>query len=238
MVKQTTISVRLADDLLSKFDAVTRILPLGKSDFIRACIQKLCEDNELLVDHSHKVDQYLESIKKEISKLPENMLIVRNGSWKDVSNSTILILCDELWKTSKSVFSEWQKLTGNYEIKHEHIPDFAAAEESDGLLDLGAIALLATKKKTSIEPTDLLLFLEDELWSDQFEISRISLSYSVNKVLEQKLAEKVIRDYIKSEERTKRVKPLRVSIDAKGEFRRSGGLLYLPVKTEKIESPQ
>jgi len=233
MVKQTTISVRLSADLVKKFDDVTKIMPLGKSDFIRGCIQKLCDDNELLIDHSHQADQYLEFIKKEISKLPKNMVIVKNGSWKDVSNSTILILCDELWRASKSVFNEWQKLNEKYGIEHLDFLDFSDAEESEGLLDLGAIALLATKKTSSIEASDIHLFLEQEMWSDSMEIHKISLSYAVKKAFEKESAEKVVKKYLDNEEIRRNMKPLRVSIDARGEFRRSGGLLYLPIDTER-----
>lgn len=236
MVKQTTISVRLTDDLLNKFDAVTKIIPLGKSDFIRGCIQKLCDDNELLIDHSHKIDQYLNFVKREISKLPEKMVIVKNGPWGDVSDSTILILCDELWRTTKSVFNEWQKLMEEYGMEYEEFPDFSSAEESDGLLDLGAIALLATKKTTSIKPTDMPLLLEEGMWSDHAEIHKVSLGYAVKKAFEKKSAKKIIKKYLASEETRKNKKPLRVTIDARGEFRRSGGLLYLPVDTEKVEA--
>jgi len=236
MVKQTSISVRLTDDLLNKFDAVTKIIPLGKSDFIRGCIEKLCDDNELLTDHSRQVDQYLEFIKKESSKLPENMVIVKNGSWRDVSNSTIIILCDELWRATKPVFSEWQKLSKKYGIEHEEASDFSDAEESDGLLGLGDIVMMVTKKTTSIDPSDISFFLEQQMWSDSTEINRISLSYAVKKAFEKTSAKNVVKKYLKHEETRKNTKPLRVVIDARGEFRRSGTLLYLPVDTEKIES--
>ena len=236
MVKQTTISVRLTDDLLKKFDAVTKIIPLGKSDFIRGCIEKLCDDNEVLIDHSTKTKQYFEFIKEELSKLPENVVAVKNGSWRDVGNSIILILCDELWRTSKTVFNEWQKFNEKYGIAHGGFSDFSDAEESDGLLDLESLALLVTKKTTSIEPSDIHRFLEEEMWSDPLEIDKITLTYAVKKAFEKKSAKKIIKQYLESEEIRRNMKPLRVSIDARGEFRRSGGLLYLPVDTEKIES--
>ena len=237
MVKQTTISVRLTDDLLNKFDAVTKIMPLNKSDFVRGCIQKLCGDNKLLIDHSHQVDQYLEFVKKEISKLPENMILVRNGSWRDVSNSTILILCDEFWRTSKSVFKEWQKLEKKYAMEHEEVSNFSDAVKSEGLLDLEDIALMTTKKTTSIELSDIPFLLQQGMWSDSTEIKRVSLSYAVRQALAKASAKKVAEEYLKSEETRRNMKPLRVIIDAQGEFRRSGGLLYLPAFTEKIELP-
>jgi len=237
MVKQTTISVRLTDDLLNKFDAVTKIMPLNKSDFVRGCIQKLCGDNKLLIDHSTQVDQYLEFVKKKISKLPANMILVRNGSWRAVSNSTILIVCDELWRTSKFVFKEWQKLEKKYGIEHEKVSNFSDAVKSEGLLDLEDIALMTTKKTTSIELSDIPFLLQQGMWSDSTEIKRVSLSYAVRQALAKASAKKVAEEYLKSEETRRNMKPLRVIIDAQGEFRRSGGLLYLPAFTEKIELP-
>ena len=236
VVKQTTISVRLTNDLLKKFDAVTELMPLGKSDFIRGCIEKLCDDNELLMDHSNQADLYLDFIKKEIAKLPENMVIVKNGSWKDVSNPTIVILCDGLWTTSKSVFNEWQKITEKYDLEYEEFSDFSDAEESEGLLGLEDIALIVTRKTTSIEPSDIPLFLKQEMWSDEMEIKKVLLSYAVKKTFEKESAKEIVKKHLESEETRKKMKPLRLVIDAKGEFRRSGGLLYLPVDTEKIES--
>ena len=235
MVKQTTISVRLSDDLLKKFDAVTKIIPLSKPDFIRGCIEKLCDDNEILVDYHQKTKEYLEFIKAELSKLPQDLVIVKNGSWKDVKDSTMFILCDEFWRASKAVFTHAQKLSEKYDIDHEEIQDFSTAEESEGMLDLEDIALLVTEKTITIEPLDIPDFVSEDFWSDDTEISKVTLSYATRKAIEEKSAEKIVKDYLQSEEKRAKEKLLRLVIDARGEFRRAGNQLYMPVFTEIVE---
>jgi len=231
--KMTTVSVRIEDELMKRLDAITNIIPINKSGFIRSCLEKLCNDNQMLIDHHHKVDKYIDFIRNELSKLLTDMIVVKNGSWKEVKESTILILCDELWGTSKIIFDNWSKLLDKYDLKTE-ITDSSEDGEPRSLLDLGSIALLLVEKAGQVEQPDIQLLISEEDWTDDLEMHRVSLSYACKKAFEKQSPQKIIREYLEKESARKKEGPQRLVIDAKGRFRRSGSLLYLPVDTEEI----
>jgi hypothetical protein len=235
----TTISVRVEDELMKRVDKVTDIVSFNKSDFLRACLEKLCSDNKLLVDHFDNLPQYFGFIRNELSQLPVEMIKVTNGSWKEVTDSTILILCDELWKTSEIVFNKWLSLSNKYNltrtIEGVEIVDFSQATGSDGLLDLSSLLFHAAEKSGQVAQVDIPVLLNNENWIDNVEADRIILSCSVKEAFEEQPARTIIRKYLEEMEEEKHEEPLRLVIDAKGTFRRSGSVLYFPVSTEKIQ---
>ena len=97
--KMCTVSVRIEDDLIRSFEVVSNLLNISKSDFLRACIEKLSFDNNALIDHYPKMSEYVQYIKNELAKLPSDMIEVINGTWADVNDKIIVIFCDEFWKT-------------------------------------------------------------------------------------------------------------------------------------------
>lgn len=236
--KMSTISVRVEAKLSNQFEAVANIIQINKSDFIRSCLQKLCEDNKILLDHYDKVPEYLNFVKGELSKLPQDIIVVKNGSWKDVKESTLLLLFDEFWKTSPLVFENWQKFIEEYELTNERveaISDFSEAKESDGLLGLDSIIMLMAEKSGQVEQVDLPPLLASQDWVDSIEVDRISLSYACKKAFEKVSARTIVSDFLDAERIKKGCGHLRVVMDASGSFRRSGSILYLPVDTEERE---
>ena len=114
--KLTTVSVRVEEDLLNRVETVSNLLSISKSDFLRACLEKLCRDNRILVEHENKVAEYACYVKEEFSKLPADLIEIKNGTWNDLSESTITMLCDELWKWSEAVYNFWVEFTGDYSL--------------------------------------------------------------------------------------------------------------------------
>lgn len=238
--KITTMSVRVEEELMKQVDKVTSIIPMNKSDFLRSCLEKLCRDNKMLLDHYDKFPEYIEFIKNELRKLPENMIRITNGSWDNVKESTILIICDLLWQSSEIVFDNWKKLVDKYgltrERKGEDMSDFSKVKESNGLLALEDIVFVFAEKSGQVERVDLPLLLNETNWIGQVEADMISLSYAVKTAFEDTRARVIIKKFLEKAEEEDQEEHLRLVIDAKGGFRRSGYVLHLPVYTEKMES--
>jgi hypothetical protein len=176
-------------------------------------------------------------VKDELSKLPEHMIKVKNGSWRDVKEATLFLLLDEFWKTSPSFFDNWKHILEEYDLKTSmEINEFSDAKDSEGLLGLDSIVMLMAEKSGQMELADMPLLLSGNDWVDSIEVDRISLSYACKKTFEKLSATKILKDYLDSERIKKESGPLRVVIDARGSFRRSGSVLYLPVDTAEIEN--
>lgn len=230
--KISTISVRIDENLMKHFDAVANMIQINKSDFIRCCIQKICKDNKILLDHYDKVPEYIAFVKDQVSRLPKDIIEVKNGSWKDVKESTMLLLFDEFWKTSPAVFDAWKQILNEYNITTiEDIDTFEKAKETDGLLRFDSIVMLMAEKSGQMEPVDVPLLLGESDWVDCVEVDRITLSYACKKALEKLSAIAIVKDYLDSERVRSESGPRRVVIDASGVFRRSGAVLYLPIDT-------
>ena len=236
LTKMSTISARIEETLAQQFENVANMISINKSDFIRSCIQKLCTDNAILLQHCDKVPEYMNYVKEELSKLPERIIKVKNGSWKDVKEATLFLLLDEFWKTSPSFFNNWKQILEEYHLTPSmEIEEFSDAKESDGLLGLDSIVMLMAEKSGQMELADMPTFLRGSDWVDEIEVDRISLSYACKKTFEKLSATTILNDYLDSERIKKESGPLRVVIDASGTFRRSGSVLYLPVDTAEIE---
>jgi hypothetical protein len=234
-VKMTSVSARVEETLAQQFDTVAKMTQINKSDFLRSCIQKLCTDNEILLEHYDKVSDYVDFVRCELSKLPKDLIEVKNGAWKDVKESTLLFLMDEFWKTSPSMFNFWKQILEQYKLTAlEDVNDFSEAKESDGLLSLGSIVMLMAEKSGEMEPVDVPLLLKDVDWVDSVELTRIALSYACEKAFENESALFIVKAYLEAERAKKGSGPRRIVLDASGKFRRSGAMLYLPVDTVEI----
>jgi hypothetical protein len=233
--KLTTFSVRVDDSLAKRLDVVSSIVPINKSDFLRSCLEKLCDDNQMLIDHCPKINEYLHFIRKEISQLPQDLVVVKNGSWADVGESTIIFLCDQLWKSSKLVFDNWRKLIDSYDLETKgRVTDFSKAQECGGLLDLESIVMLLAEKSKELERPDIPMLISKGSWIDDTEANKVSLAYACKKAFEEQTAEKVVREALENAKSQRKEGLQRLVIDAKGIIRRSGSILHLPVTTETL----
>jgi hypothetical protein len=189
----------------------------------------------MLIDHCPKISEYLHFIKKEMSRLPQDLVVVKNGSWADVGESTIIFLCDQLWKSSKVVFDNWRKLIDSYDLEtKERITDFSKAEESGGLMDLESVVMLLAEKSKELERPDIPMLISKGSWIDDTEANKVSLTYACKKAFEEQTAEKVVKEALESVKSQMKEGPQRLVVDAKGIIRRSGSVLHLPVTTETI----
>jgi antitoxin component of RelBE/YafQ-DinJ toxin-antitoxin module len=233
--KMSTVSVRIEGELMKRVDTATNIMAISKSDFIRSCLEKLCDNNQLLIDHYGEIPKHINYIRQELAKLPTSVAIVRNGTFKDVNEPTILLLCDELWKSSKPVFDNWLALLEEYHLERENEPDnFEQAKESEGLLGLDTIVMLMAEKSGKVSRVDVSKLLEEGEWIEGVEADRFSLSYACAKAFAEHTAQAIITDYLNKERASKGGAPIRLVIDAKGSLRRSGAFLYFPMDTEEI----
>jgi hypothetical protein len=233
--KVATFSVRVEDNLAKRLDVVSSIVPINKSDFLRSCLEKLCDDNQMLIDHCPKINEYLHLIKKEMSRLPRDLVVVKNGSWTDVEESTIIFLCDQLWKSSKLVFDNWRKLIDSYDLETKgRITDFSKAVESGGLLDLESVVMLLAEKSKKLEHPDIPMLISKGSWIDDTEANKVSLAYACKKAFEEQTAEKVLKEALENAKLQKKEGPQQLVVDAKGIIRRSGSVLHLPVTIETI----
>ena len=235
--KLATVSVRVEEELNHKVDLVTEIIGVNKSDFIRACFEKLTEDNQVLLDHCSKVNDYLKFLKAELSALPSNLIMVKNGTWADVSDFLVIMLCDQLWKLD-IVQKNWRIFTKKYGLKKittERRIDHD--EDSKELFDLENLVFLSVEKSGLIAPEDITVILNQGFWINHLESDKISLLVAVKKSFEDQSARAIIENYLE-QEADKEKGPSRFVIDAKGKFRRSGDWLYYPVSTEPITAEE
>lgn len=233
--KMSTISVRIEEELMKRVDTATNIMAISKSDFIRSCLEKLCDDNQLLIDHYDKIPRYIEYIRRELGKLPPKFATVKNGTIENVKEPTIMYLCDELWRSSKPVFDNWLALLKEYDLKRENTPDnFEQAKESDGLLGLDTMIMFMAEKSGKVSRLDAPRLLREPDWIENTEMDRVALSYACWKAFTEHTAQAIIEDYLNKERALKKGTAIRLVIDAKGGLRRSGNFLYLPIDTEEI----
>jgi len=233
--KMSTISVRIEGELGKKIDVATNIMAISKSDFIRSCLEKLCDDNQLLIDHHSDIPKHINYIRQELAKLPSNIVTVKNGTFNDVTEPIILLLCDELWKSSKPVFDNSLALLEKYNLVRTDMPlTFEQARESDGFLGLDTIIMFLAEKSGKVSQVDISKLLKENKWIEGVEADRVVLSSACAKAFAEHTAQAIIMDYLKKERASKGGAPIRLVIDAKGRFRRSGTFLYFPIDTEEI----
>jgi len=227
--KSGVVSVRLTPKVYEEFSKVCGLLQLNKADFLRGCIEKLCYENEIILKHHDKTEEYIEFIKNEFSKLPRDKIEVENGSWDTVEDVSIFIFFVELWSSSEKVWNCWYDTFGDYEFFDEEGEEVKGFRESH-LFDPIDIGLLLVKRKTGIDIPDLL---EADIWCDTIENKKISLVMAVKNAIEKFSAEDVLNDSLKRISREFGA-PVKAIVNAKGEFKRTGDFLLSPVKFEPL----
>lgn len=233
--KMSTVSVRIEGELMKKVDVATNIMAINKSDFIRSCLEKLCNDNQLLIDHYSEVPTHINYIRQELAKLPSNVATVENGTYNDVTEPIILLLCDELWKSSEPVFDNSLALLEKYNLMRANMPlTFEQAKESEGFLELDTIVMFLAEKSGKVSQVDVSKLLVEDKWIEGVEADKVVLSSACAKAFAEHTAQAIITDYLKKERAFKGGAPIRLVIDAKGRLRRSGTFLYFPIDTEEI----
>jgi len=224
------ISVRVPKELSRSFDRLSKLMKINKSDFIRACIEKLCKDNQIYLDHAEKVKEYIQAIKSAMSKVSSDKIIVENGSWENASDEAILMLCDLLLKYSNRVFDMWFKILVDYGLADESQREKARENTDEGLIGVEDIGFILSKVKAPIEVEELIT---EEFWWDELEMKKISLLLATKKSIEKFSAETLINEVITRTSKIEKEKTI-IVVDAKGEFKRSGSIIITPVEYELI----
>jgi len=223
--KSAMKTVRLSEEDNRKLNWLCKHFNFRKSDFIRECIKKLIDDNEILLKHYEKKRDYIDYIKNELAKISKKRFIeVKNGPITDACDKTIYILCDLLWGDSEKVFDEWLMFSKQYNKETKEVID--KRKEGETLLDFNSVAVMALGRETKTEPEDIV---EEKHWFDPYEDLLISLLVSVMNAFRKHGVENVVKealDKITKEEG----KPQRLVIDVKGNFSVSGRSIIIPVE--------
>jgi len=225
-----TISVRISRELSTSFDRLSKLMKINKSDFIRTCIEKLCKDNQMYLEHAEKVKEYIETIKLAMSKIPPEKIIVKNGSWKTMKDETILMLCDLLLRWSERAFDAWFETLIDYGLANENDREKAREDTLEGLIKIEDIGFILSKVKAPIEVETLIT---EEFWWDDLEMKRTSLLLGIKKAIEKFSVETLIDEVITRTSRIEKEKTV-IVVDAEGEFKRSGSVIITPAEYEKL----
>lgn len=224
------ISLRIPRKLSESFDRLNKLMKISKSDFIRACIEKLCKDNQIYLKYAEKVKEYIQAIKSVMSKVSSDKIILENGSWETASNEAILMLCDLFLRYSDKVFDTWFKILVDFGLADENQREKAREDTIEGLIEIEDIGFILSKTKAPIEVEELIV---EEFWWDQLETKRISLLLAMKRSLEKFSAEALINEVIAKTSKIEKEKTI-IVVDAKGEFKRSGSVIITPVEYETI----
>ncbi|MEM3872782.1 MAG: hypothetical protein QXE05_09505 [Nitrososphaeria archaeon] len=231
--KRSTISVRVGPELYSKFSLTCEILGLDKSDFLKTCIQKLVDDNRIFLENKDKTKSALDYIKIELSKLPSDLVVLKNGTFNQVKDVTIYVLCDELFRTSEKVWLSWNQLVKEYTLDLE-------ASKGENLFEVEDLGLLALPSEKMLDAIDIIEPVYSVYWTNQLELKKITLLLSTVDAIRKFSVDEVVREALEYEAANC---PKRLSvdkhyflIDAKGEIRRKGDTLIVPASIEhKLE---
>jgi len=226
--KGVVTSVRLPQSTSQAFQRVCELMNIDKTDFIRKCIDKLCDDNRLLLDHSDKVQDYMVELRKSLSNIPTDKIRVKNGNWDTVDDKSVLFVADTLFRT-RTVWEAHKNLSDRYGLSSERdrFKDYTGDEYFD-VADIGF--LMVPRSGGSIRS-----LLEESTWIDQFEFVRIALILSVREALTKCSLENIV-DELLGMEAKQRGRKLRLVVDASAGVRRSGNTLVTPVDFEELPS--
>lgn len=228
--KDVTISVRLTKETADLFDKLSGLMQINKSDFLRVCVEKLCRDNRLYLEHVDKIKQYSKFIKAEMSKISEDMIIVKDGSWKTVNDNALLMFCDLLFVWSNKVFDTWFNILVEYGLADVDYKIKMKDQFSDGLIELEDFGFLLSPTKITVDAEALI---EQQKWWDEIEFKRISLLLATKRAIERYSAEYIVKEVL---DRTAKVEqePTKIVVDAAGRFKRSGTRIVTPAEYEKV----
>ena len=227
--KGATISTRLTQKTGEAFDRLSELMQINKSDFVRICVEKLCKDNRIYLEHMEKTKQYSDFIRREMAKISEDMIVVKDGSWKTVTDNALLMLCDLLFRWSSKVFDTWFSVLVEYGLTEGSRRDAAKEEFEDGLIALEDIGFILSSMKAAV---DIEALIEDEKWWDEIEVKKASLLLATKQAIQKYSAEYIIKEVL---ERTAKYEqePTIIVVDAAGKFKRSGSIIKTPAEYEK-----
>ena len=228
--KGVTFSVRLPKATADAFDRISQLMQINKSDFLRVCVEKLCRDNKLYLDHVDKVQQYISFIKTKMSRIPTEKIIIENGSWETASEVAILMLCDLMFVWSEKIFNLWFSIMKEYGLAKEGDKSKWRETFSNGLVLIEDIGFLLSPTRIA---TDVEELIKNEFWWDELEIKKISLLLAVKRAIEKYSAENLVDEIIKKASKEEQ-EPTVIIIDAKGRFKRSGSVIVTPAEIEKL----
>lgn len=228
--KGMTYSVRLSKTMANAFDRLSKLIQINKSDFLRVCIEKLCKDNRLYLDHIDKVKQYTEYIRTEMSRISSKKIVVENGSWETTKEVSILMLCDLLLRWTDEVFDSWFNVMLDYGLIDKDDKSEAKQTFSDGLIFVEDIGFILSPTRIA---TDVKALIEDDVWWDDLETKRVSLLFATKMAIENHSAEKLVDCVIKRTSKEEGEATI-ILVDAKGGFKRSGSIILTPAEYEKI----
>ena len=228
--KDVTISVRLTKETADSFDKLSNLMQINKSDFLRVCVEKLCKDNKIYLEHVDKIKQYSRFIKAEMSKISEDMIVVKDGSWKTVNDNALLMFCDLLFIWSSKVFDTWFDILVEYGLADVGDKRIAKDRFGDGLIELEDFGFILSPAKITV---DVEALIEEEKWWDEIEFKRISLLLATKRAIEKYSAEYIVKEVL---DRTAKVEqePTKIVVDAAGRFKRSGTRIVTPAEYEKV----
>jgi len=227
--KGMTISVRISKEVADSFDKLSKLMQINKSDFLRVCIEKLCKDNQLYLEHTYKEKEYIEMIKVAMSKISPEKIIVENGSWETVKDVAILMLCDLLFKYSE-VFDTWFGILVDYGLLDKNSKGTLREEFSEGLIQLEDIGFILSPTRGPADVEELII---QDFWWDELETKRISLLLATKTAIEMSSAEAIISEVVARTSKIER-EPTIIVLDAQGKFKRSGAVIITPAEWEKV----
>ena len=228
--KSVTVSVRLKPETGDAFEKLSDLMQVNKSDFVRICVEKLCKDNKIYLEHMDKMKEISDFIRAEMSKISEDMIVVKEGLWKDVDDNALLMFCDLLFRWSNKVFDTWFNILVDYGLTKIEKRDAVREEFEDGLIQLEDFGFILSPAKIAV---DIEALIEDEKWWDDIEVKKTSLLLATKQAIEKYSAEYILKDVL---ERTAKYEqePTVIVVDATGRFKRSGSIIMTPAEYEKV----
>lgn len=228
--KGMTISIRLTEETADSFDKLSELMQINKSDFVRACVEKLCKDNRIYLEHMDEMKQYGDFIRAEMSKISEEMIVVKNGSWETAKDNALLMFCDLMFMWSEKVFDAWFNILVEYGLSEINYKGTAKEELSDGLIQLEDFGFILSPAKIAIDPEELI---EDDKWWDEIEFKKASILLATKQVIEKYSAEYIVKEVLDKTAKAKQ-EPTIIVVDAAGKFKRSGSVIVTPAEIEKV----
>lgn len=228
--KGHVISVRIPEELGKKFDMISSNFSLNKTDFMTACIKKLVSDNDLYVKNYAQILKLIDNVKKNIERIPEKYLIVRNGKAKDITEIGTLCFCDKLFATSEKFWSLTKKIAEDWEIFFEG--KLLEKFDNNFLFDVEDFLFMMVPRSKEIEADD---FIDDDCWIDSIETKKILLLLSADAAFKKYGSEKILQEIIEKENNETKANNVMV-IDAKGHLTRGRDHLKGPVSIDSIKN--
>jgi len=230
--KRSTLSIRIGPEMYFSFNKACEILGLDKSDFLKTCVEKLVDSNRIFLDNMDKVQPALDYLRVELSKLPSNLVLVDNGTFEQIKDVALYILCDELFRTSEKVWLSWKELVDSYALELE----ISKGENMFEVEDLGMFALPSEK---SVDAIDIIQHVFSDLWTNQLELKNIILLLSTVDAFKKFSATEVVKEALEYEASTctKKLPSDKhiIVIDARGKIKRKGETLIIPAGIEHID---